>query len=466
MGTDSDGKDAAKADELRRHAVERLRAKKVEPSSPPSEWETQRLVQELEIHQIELEMQNAELRQARDEADTALARYTDLYDFAPVGYFTLDREGKILAANLAGAALFGVERSRLIGRSCALFLHADSHSVFSAFLDRMFARRVKESCELTATPAVAHLLFVQFEGLADTAAEECHVAVIDLTGRRQAEAALAEKRREIEELNRSLEEHIARAVDELRQKDRMLIVQDRLAVMGEMINNIAHQWRQPLNILGLGIQELPYFYKSGALSEEMLQENVDKSMEMIGHMSQTIEDFQTFFRLDKERVVFVINEVIARTLCLVAKSFQDQNIGIDFQPEGDPAAYGFPNEYSQVLLNILMNARDALVERGVADALISLRAFVQGEQMVVTIADNAGGIPPEIIGRLFDAYFTTKGADNGTGIGLFMSKTIIEKNMEGQLTVQNTGDGAEFRIEVPASRTKLQSAGKSRGSKS
>jgi signal transduction histidine kinase len=253
---------------------------------------------------------------------------------------------------------------------------------------------------------------------------------------------------DIAELNRSLEVRIVQAVDDLRRKDRMLIMQDRLAVMGEMINNIAHQWRQPLNSLGLIIQQLPLFYESGEISEEMLEDYVGNSMALIQHMSQTIEDFTNFFSSDKEKVAFSVNQVIARTLSLIEKSFKEQKIGIALQTEGDPMANGYPNEYAQVLMNILMNARDELVGHNVDDALISIHAFAEGATSVVTITDNAGGIADEIIDSLFDPYFTTKEPDNGTGIGLFMSKTIIEKNMGGRLKVRNTGSGAEFRIEV------------------
>jgi signal transduction histidine kinase len=228
----------------------------------------------------------------------------------------------------------------------------------------------------------------------------------------------------------------------------MLILQDRLAVMGEMINNIAHQWRQPLNTLGLIIQQLPLIYKSGEISEEMLEEYVGNSMELITHMSRTIEDFRNFFSPDKEKVAFSVNQVIARTLALIEKSFKDQKIGISLHPEGEPMANGYPNEYAQVLLNILMNARDELLGHHVENALISIHAFAEGGKSVVTITDNADGIADEIIDRLFDPYFTTKERDKGSGIGLFMSKTIIEKNMGGGLTARNTGSGAEFRIEV------------------
>lgn len=165
-------------------------------------------------------------------------------------------------------------------------------------------------------------------------------------------------------------------------------------------------------------------------------------------MSRTIDDFRNFFRSDKEKTTFGVDQVIARTISLVEKSFLDQRISIDLQTEGDPMVSGYPNEYAQVLLNILANARDALVGRNVSDARILIHSFAEEGASVVTVTDNAGGIADEIIDKLFDPYFTTKGPDRGTGIGLFMSKTIIEKNMGGRLTVRNTGSGAEFRVET------------------
>ena len=274
------------------------------------------------------------------------------------------------------------------------------------------------------------------------------LAMEDITDRRRAEDALAEKRRELEELNAYLEERIANAVGEIRQKDQILLLEYRQAVLGQLINNIAHQWRQPLNRLGLVIQQAPLYHQSGEFSMEFLKENTAKGMKLIQDMSRTIDEFMNFFRTDEKAVAFSVNQVIARTLSLVEETFKNNAIDITLHPEGDPLANGYPNEYSQALLNILMNARDALVERKITDPRISLRIFTEEDKAVVTITDNAGGIADEILGRLFDPYFTTKGPDKGMGIGLFMSRTIIEKNMKGSLKVSNTGGGAEFRIEV------------------
>lgn len=445
MGTNHDKKSHAAA-ELRRQAEERLQAQKTEQKHLRSGETTPQLVHELEVHQIELEMQNAELRSVRDQMEALLARYTDLYDFAPVGYFTLDRDGVIRAVNLSGAALFDSERATLVGRHFGLLVAEESRRPFKECLSRVFAGQGRVSCDLTLAAAGKQPRALQIEAAAS--GQECRLAVIDITERRRAEVGLAEKSRELEEANRSLQVRIDEAVEALRQKDQMLILQDRLAVMGEMINNITHQWNQPLNALGLVIQQLPIYYDSGQFSGELLKENADKAMELILHMSQTIEDFRNLFKADKEAISFSVNLVIERTLSLIEKTFKEQKIGIALHPEGNPMAIGFPNEYSQVLLNILLNARDALVENHVDDARISIHSFTDGGRSVVTITDNAGGIAHENMDKLFDAYFTTKGPEKGTGIGLFMSKTIVEKSMSGRLTVRNTGDGAEFRIEI------------------
>ena len=434
--------------QLRRQAEERLSLAGPGVGPPLTREEALRLYHELEVHQVELEMQNDELRLARQELETSLEKYTDLYEFAPVGYLTLTRDSSINAVNLAGAGLLGLERSRLIGRRFELFVAENSRPSFVSFLGKVFASGAREVCEVALVEEGSRQAFVRIEALAGMSGDECRAAVIDISERRRAEDALAAKQRELEEINRSLESRIIQAVDELRRKDQMLIQQDRRAVMGEMINNIAHQWRQPLNSLGLYIQELPHDISTGTFSAETVEDYVDKCMQLITHMSKTINDFKSFFRSDKELATFGVAQVIENTISMIEKSFQDQRICISFETEGDPMITGFPNEYAQVLLNILMNARDELVERDVDNALISIHALENGGKTIVTIADNAGGIAHEILDRLFDPYFTTKGPDKGTGVGLYMSKTIIEKNMGGRLTVRNTGKGAEFRIEV------------------
>lgn len=239
-----------------------------------------------------------------------------------------------------------------------------------------------------------------------------------------------------------------KTLERLRRKEQMLIQQSRQAAMGEMIGNIAHQWRQPLNTLGLTVQQLMLFYDLGEFDRKFLAEGVCKSMEIIQHMSQTIDDFRNYFRPNKEKVVFRVLEAVTKTLSLMSASLHSKQIKVVVDTQAEPTAYGYSNEYAQVLLNILINARDALLERGTSQPQITITIDQEDQHSIVTIVDNAGGILEDILGKVFDPYFTTKGPQTGTGIGLFMSKTIIEKNMGGLLSVRNQAGGAEFRIET------------------
>lgn len=256
------------------------------------------------------------------------------------------------------------------------------------------------------------------------------------------------RRREAEQFLKEETAERLRTVEALREQEQLLIQQSRLAAMGEMIGNIAHQWRQPLNTLGLIVQQGPLYYNLGHVDKAFMENSSRKSMELIQHMSQTIDDFRNFFRPDKEKVVFRLKEVIERSLSLMEGSLGSPHISIVTDVRQDSDLYGYPNEFTQVLINILINARDALSERAVEHPKVTITLAREGSRAVVIIADNAGGISGDIMDRIFDPYFTTKGPQSGTGVGLFMSKTIIEKNMGGRLVARNTAEGAEFRIEV------------------
>jgi C4-dicarboxylate-specific signal transduction histidine kinase len=171
-------------------------------------------------------------------------------------------------------------------------------------------------------------------------------------------------------------------------------------------------------------------------------------MNTVLFMSNTIDDFSNFFRSDKHRCNFNVNRAVKSALVLVGASLKNSDIKVDLATEERITACGYRNEYAQVLLNVISNARDVLLERKVCEPTIRIRIRGEEGRSVVTISDNAGGIPEDILLRIFDPYFSTKEAGKGTGIGLYMSKVIIEHNMGGSLTVCNTGHGAEFRIEI------------------
>ncbi len=259
------------------------------------------------------------------------------------------------------------------------------------------------------------------------------------------------ERRQVEEmlkrLNETLEQRVKAEVALNREKDHLLIRQSRLAAMGEMIGNIAHQWRQPLNALGLLLGNMQDAYAYGDLDQQYMDESVGKGRQLIDKMSATIDDFRNFFKPDRAKVRFDLAKVVKDALSVVEFSFQRGNIAVVLEGGPDISIVGFPNEYAQVVLNMLGNAKEAIQERGVKNGKVEVAISRDDDYAYLAIRDNGGGVPDEIMEKIFDPYFTTR--EKGTGIGLYMSKMIIETNMNGRIEAQNIDEGVEFKIATP-----------------
>ncbi len=222
---------------------------------------------------------------------------------------------------------------------------------------------------------------------------------------------------------------------------QFLVQKSKLSSMGEMMGAIAHQWRQPLNVLSLNIQSLEDDFAEGLITKSFIKTFINKNRETILFMSKTIDDFRNFFKIDKAKQHFSVKEALMQTLSLHSAQFKNYHIGVEIEGE-DVEIEGFKGEFQQVLLNILSNAKDAIVGKSIDEGHIAITLYPTH----MVIEDNAGGIEETILERIFEPYFTTKGQGDGTGIGLYMSKMIIEKNMGGSLSVQNGTKGARFTI--------------------
>ncbi|MDD3055118.1 MAG: HAMP domain-containing sensor histidine kinase [Aliarcobacter sp.] len=255
--------------------------------------------------------------------------------------------------------------------------------------------------------------------------------------------------KEEKDINETLEKRVFEETSKQKEQEQLLIQQTRLAAMGEMIGNIAHQWRQPLNALGLVFQNLKFSYEIGELNDEVLNRTVDKAEMLTKNMSKTIDDFRNFFRPNKAKEHFDVNKSVLDAISLVESTFVHHNIKLqkDFKEEKIDV-FGFPNEFSQVILNIISNAKDASIGNKIENPMIKIETKVEDDYAYISIKDNALGIKDEIIHKIFEPYFTTKDEVQGTGIGLYMSKIIIEKNMNGEIYVENTHEGANFIIKL------------------
>jgi signal transduction histidine kinase len=276
--------------------------------------------------------------------------------------------------------------------------------------------------------------------------------------RKAAEKLLENKSEELYQLNQQLETKIAQEVEKSAQKERMLFQQSKMASMGEMISNIAHQWRQPLQAIGIVTQKLQIVRTiEGSISQESVDDIVAKVGTQLEYLTNTIEDFRSFFTPDKERTHFEIEDSIQKVISLLDSTLKSSSIIISQDLE-KIYLYNLENEFIQVLLNIIKNAIDVLIERHIDNKLILVHARIIDKKFIkLKILDNAGGVPNKIKDNIFEPYFTTKHKSQGTGLGLYMSHEIISKHMKGNLTVENEEynfedknyTGASFNITIP-----------------
>jgi len=246
-------------------------------------------------------------------------------------------------------------------------------------------------------------------------------------------------------LNEKLQEEIA----ERKQQEQLLVQNSKLSAMGEMIGMIAHQWRQPLSSISTIAGNLKVLIELDMYDQNQFANLLDEVNNHAQYLSNTINDFRHFFKPDNPKNVAFINDIIDATLGIIGKSMEYRNITLERDYLFVAPICTYPNELMQVFLNILKNAIDALTDNKVLDPAISIKGYEKEGCQIVEIMDNGGGIPEEIIGKIFDPYYSTKGPAIGTGLGLYMSRTIIEKHCGGELRAFNHDRGACFTITLP-----------------
>ena len=269
---------------------------------------------------------------------------------------------------------------------------------------------------------------------------------------RYLEKEVEKRTKELAELNASLEKRIELEVKKNRDKDKLLYHQSKLASMGEMINNIAHQWRQPLNIIALVMQDLSLKAQIGSISTLAITQAEKKINDTLKYLSDTIDDFRSFASKGQEYThpsALEVCKTVREMVRLVSVVLEDEKIQMKLSlPKQEALVKGRPNDLKQVLLNLVYNAIDVLKERKVEDPTIKIEVKYNNKINII-IRDNGGGIDPDAIDKIFEPYFTTKYKARGTGLGLYMSKMIIEKRLHGKISARNTRSGAAFWIELP-----------------
>lgn len=372
------------------------------------------------------------------------------------GVYAVDTNGFCTYVNGQGCKLLGFERDEIIGKNthrlfhgkhpdntpypeydCPIYLSANSGVPFEG--EEWLVK--KDGTFINVHIATAPV----FE---DGKLISSVVSFRDITKQKELYNKLENSERSLKELNEKLEERIQEELAKNREKDMLIVKNSRLAALGELINNIAHQWRQPLNAIAIMVQDIKSSYKLEGLSEAYINKMVDTSMSQINYMSQTIDNLANFFRPECEKSYFSVRQAIKDTVEITNSAMANSNITLKSDIKEDTNIFGYENEFGQALLNILNNAKEAIVNNKIENGVISIQSQITDGKYNISIVNNGPKIDETIIDRIFDPYFTTKHSSQGTGLGLYMTKMIIEQNMGGGVDVRNLKDGVEFIISL------------------
>jgi signal transduction histidine kinase/ActR/RegA family two-component response regulator len=445
--------------ELRRKAEESL-GRDTGMTRPLGSPEDQlRLLHELQVHQIELEMQNAELRQARDDEATALGMYTDLYDFAPVSYLTLDRIGTIRAANLTGCGLMGVERSRLIGQRFGLFVATEARPVFADFLEKVFMSSVKEACELKLLKGGTSEMFVQIVGICGAAGDECRIGLIDITSQKRAEEVLrvAKDADEVLRLKKDAEEKLLLA-EKVVEAARIAKEASEEAARrkNQFFANMSHELRTPMSgILGmiqLALQE------DLAPTPRLYMETSQKSAQSLLMILNDILDMSKIEarKLTIEENPFSLRKCLTEAVDIITPETQRKGIDLisKVSEEVPDSLVGDQMRLRQVLINLIGNAVKFTGKGKVVVGVTTDGMTSDGKrEYTFAIADTGIGIPDDkqdLLFQVFSQVDTTHSRKyGGTGLGLAICRELVEL-MGGKIGFESEfGVGSTFSFTIP-----------------
>lgn len=410
-----------------------------------------------------------ELYEKDDELRRSEEKYRTYISSTPIAVVVFDVSRNIIEVNAGAEKFFGYTASELHGMKFDELISGNSRTGSTEMFSLM-SETVRQTILLKMVNKENKLIYANVS--CSQISNGRFVAFCqDISKRVQLE-------KEMKKINDNLKEQVKEEVEKNLKQDQIIQQQKKLADMGMMVSAIAHQWRQPLNALALCVQDVKEEYTDGALSDEYLEIFEANTMKLIMHMSKTIDDFRDFFAPDKTRTDFNLVQELSElskliNVQLASKNIQltirctcknttaecsDENGLIDCSDE-EAVVHGYPGEMKQVLINLIYNSADSIQDKKEDDpyfrGVIDISVICFPEKVRVIVYDNGKGIPADTAPHIFEPYFTTKPDGKGTGIGLYMSKVIIENHMNGKLSMKEVHEGACFELELPSFRTLL-----------
>ncbi|MCP5051803.1 MAG: response regulator [bacterium] len=282
---------------------------------------------------------------------------------------------------------------------------------------------------------------------------------LELVARIDTQLKLKSKTRQLEQLNKRLESRVKEEVEKRRKQESLLIHRSKLVALGEMVGAIAHQWRQPLSTMAFIVENILDDLESGELDGDDLEKSLNKAAKQVTFMSKVIEDFMNFYKPSRAEGNFDVIHSVSETLSILDPELDRRSIKITPRFDaGSLVIKGHDNDFKQIVFNIVNNAKDAILEsrekglKGNSEGEIRITATRDDYHAVIIISDDGGGVPHPIREKIFQPFFSTKTDKKGSGIGLYLVRTIIEDHMNGSIGLDNTPDGAQFTIKLPLNR--------------
>lgn len=382
------------------------------------------------------------------------AKFRTLFDIAPVFLNSFDKNGKIILWNKECEKAFGWTFDEIKNKKDSLSLFYDDPKVYEDVM-KSFENISDSFEEWHPKTKNGETLIVKWANIKLPNGEIINIG-LDITQQRNYEISIREKalelkfaKSQLENLNSSLEKRIEDEIKKNTKQQHMIMQQNKLAQMGEMIENIAHQWRQPLAQINSSIILIDAILEKHNFKDTLVENKLTEIESLTSYMSKTISDFKNFFNPNKKKTIFNVEDAIQKANDVLKGLMSSHHIQIEMNIEKDLRINSYLGELQQVILIIINNSIDAFIHMNIHFPKILISAYTDNESLVIHIEDNALGINSDLLDKIFEPYFTTKHKAQGTGLGLYIAKLVVENSLLGFLSVENKQNGACFTIKIP-----------------